>query len=127
VTETEFLKLPENKKTYAIARLYLLTFSEDAKKGLPPFKKQFFMLAGWLRKQPPNLYALLFSYMSQRGFEHGNVPLWSLISKATVYDQRRRREAQAGERYKEFDEKMLHEALGCNKLRQCWKQNGKRA
>ena len=107
-TKEDFVSLTEDKKAYYLARLYLL---RDKKKSGMPYKSRLFSCRNYLLKQDHNILSVLYNYLTDN--EHDGLPIWKLISKATIYDQQcRRKQTSPVEQYKQYDESILDDILG---------------
>lgn len=112
----EFVSLDDSKKTYYLARLYLL--KDKSKKSRIPYKNRLFMCINYLKKQPKELLSILYNYLSDTD-GHNGLTIWEIVPLARFYDNERRRLSNVSkEKYKDFDQSMLCEILGDDKT---WK------
>lgn len=101
----EFLELPENKRPYHVARLYL---RQDTTKSRIPYKVRLFSCVNYLRKQDKAILSMLYSYLSDN--THDGEMIYNLVGRAKLYDEKRRRESNKQvKQYEAFNASMLEE------------------
>ena len=108
-TKEDFIKLDEGKKAYYLSRLYLL---RDNKGSKIPYASRLFSCRNYLLKQQSSVLSVLYNYLTDNTDGHNGSPIWELIPKAIIYDQKcRRTQTSPVEQYKQYDEKMLDDIL----------------
>ena len=108
--KTEFLKLDDSKKCYYLARLYI---AQDTKGNTLPYTTRLFTCLNYLKKQPKETWSLLYNYLTDN--KHNGLMIWSIVPKAVLYDQERRRTEQREKNVKQYDGfsmEMLDDILG---------------
>lgn len=109
-TKTEFVELDSSKKCYYLARLYI---ARDNLRNDMPYKKRLFICVNYLKKQPKEVWSLLYNYLTEN--EHNGLMIWDIVPKAKFFDQERRREEKKEKdvkQYEDFSASMLDDILG---------------
>lgn len=106
----DFTALDDGKKAYYLARLYI---RQDRGKSSLPYKTRLFMCVNYIKKQDRAMLSILYNYLTDN--THDGLPIWKLLPKAVLYDQRERRHTDKQVRYEEYNENMLDDILGDNK------------
>ena len=106
----DFTELDDNKKAYYVARLYI---RQDKCKSSIPYKTRLFTCVNYIKKQPRETMSILYNYLTEN--THEGLPIWKVLPKAVLYDQRQRRQINKQVSYEEYNENMLNDILGEDK------------
>lgn len=109
-SKKEFVELDNDKKCYYLARLYI---AQDSKGSTLPYTKRLFTCLNYLKKQPRETLSVLYNYLTDN--KHNGLMIWSVVPKAVLYDQERRRTEQREKDVKQYDGfsmEMLDDILG---------------
>jgi len=108
-TKEDFIKLDEGKKAYYLARLYLF---RDRQKSRLPYATRLFSCRNYLLKQQPSVLSVLYNFLTDNTDGHNGSPIWELVPKAIIYDQKcRRTQTSPVQQYEQYDEDMLDDIL----------------
>ena len=108
--KTEFVSLDDSKKTYYLARLYLL--KDKSRKNKLPYKNRLFICINFLKKQPKELLSILYNYLSDVD-GHNGLAIWEIVPLARYHDNERRRSLnKSQEKYDDYSKDMLNDILG---------------
>lgn len=103
-TEKEFVALDVAKKRYYLARLYIRQDTTPCKN----YQKRLFTCISYLKKQPEQVLSVLYNYLTEH--THDGLRIWTIVPKAILFDQQRRRSAPMAKQ-KEYTEDMLDDIL----------------
>lgn len=107
----DFAELDDGKKAYYLARLYIR--QDRGGKSSLPYKARLFSCVNYIKKQDRATMSILYNYLTDN--THDGLPIWKLMPKAVLYDQRERRHTNKQVSYEEYSENMLDEILEDNK------------
>jgi len=107
----EFAELDDGKKAYYLARLYIR--QDRGGKSSLAYKARLFSCVNYIKKQPREVMSVLYNYLKDN--THDGLPIWQIMPKAVLYDQRERRHTSKQVCYEEYNEDMLNEILGEDK------------
>ena len=107
----DFAELDDSKKAYYVARLYI---RQDTGKSSLPYKTRLFSCINYVKKQPREIMSVLYNYLTDN--THEGLPIWKVLPKAVLYDQKMRRTKTKQVSYKDYNEDILNDILGeCEK------------
>lgn len=109
-TKNEYVELDTSKRCYYLARLYI---AQDTVKSSLPYKQRLFTCVNYLKKQPTQVLSVLYNYLTDN--KHNGLMIWSIVPKAVLYDQERRRTEKKEKdvkKYEDFSTSMLDDILG---------------
>ena len=102
----DFTELDDSKKAYYLARLYI---RQDTVKSSLPYKTRLFSCINYIKKQDRATLSVLYNYLTDN--THDGLPIWKVLPKAVLYDQKQRRMNNKQVQYQEMDESTLDDIL----------------